>query len=105
MAEQSIKICILGESGVGKSSLALRFVSDEFKAYTESTIGASFMSKQVTLPSTENDERERLVSLKLWDTAGQEKYRSLAPMYYRGSDAAVLVYDITKVSTLPFEAT
>jgi len=73
MAEQSIKICILGESGVGKSSLALRFVSDEFKAYTESTIGASFMSKQVTLPSTENDERERLVSLKLWDTAGQEK--------------------------------
>ncbi|EJK75110.1 hypothetical protein THAOC_03182 [Thalassiosira oceanica] len=96
MAEQSIKICILGESGVGKSSLALRFVSDEFKAYTESTIGASFMSKQVTLPSTENDERERLVSLKLWDTAGQEKYRSLAPMYYRGSDAAVLVYDITK---------
>ena len=76
MAEQSIKVCILGESGVGKSSLALRFVSDEFKAYTESTIGASFMSKQVALPSMEKDDSERIVALKLWDTAGQEKVSS-----------------------------
>lgn len=47
---ESIKIVLLGESGVGKSSIALRFVTDEFRPYTEATIGASFMSKQITIP-------------------------------------------------------
>mmetsp|Transcript_13696 Transcript_13696/g.29721 ORF Transcript_13696/g.29721 Transcript_13696/m.29721 type:complete len:232 (+) Transcript_13696:356-1051(+) len=119
---ESIKVVLLGESGVGKSSLALRFVTDEFRPYSEATIGASFMSKAVTIPVTTEDSasheensgennagngdntksqsttRQRHVGFKfkIWDTAGQEKYRSLAPMYYRGSDAAVLVYDITK---------
>lgn len=119
---ESIKIVLLGESGVGKSSIALRFVTDEFRPYTEATIGASFMSKQITIPlssstttsgvqttaghdnddSTNNKEEStqqqqmRNIGFKIWDTAGQEKYRSLAPMYYRGSSAAILVYDITK---------
>lgn len=89
----------------------MRFVTDEFKPYTEATIGASFMSKQVSIPIqpihsdeiNNNDTKEesqstplRHVGFKIWDTAGQEKYRSLAPMYYRGSQAAILVYDITK---------
>mmetsp|Transcript_25758 Transcript_25758/g.43696 ORF Transcript_25758/g.43696 Transcript_25758/m.43696 type:complete len:207 (+) Transcript_25758:28-648(+) len=103
MAEQSVKVVILGESGVGKSSLALRFVTDEFRPYSEATIGASFMSKSMTITPT-NDEKEqksteRNISFKIWDTAGQEKYRSLAPMYYRGSSAAILVYDIANPST------
>ena len=51
MTEQSVKVVLLGESGVGKSSLALRFVTDEFRPYSEATIGASFMSKQITIPS------------------------------------------------------
>ncbi|KAL3796676.1 hypothetical protein HJC23_009976 [Cyclotella cryptica] len=110
--EQSVKIVLLGDSGVGKSSLALRFVTNEFRPYSESTIGASFMSKSITVPfspSVRNDEgqgtsdsktlesrqHQRTIGLKIWDTAGQEKYRSLAPMYYRGAEAAILVYDIT----------
>lgn len=112
---ESIKVVLLGESGVGKSSLALRFVTDEFRPYSEATIGASFMSKSITIPASsptnsapeDNDEAgasgnasprpsQRHIGFKIWDTAGQEKYRSLAPMYYRGSHAAILVYDITK---------
>ena len=104
MSEQSVKVVLLGESGVGKSSLALRFVTDEFRPYSEATIGASFMSKSMSIPPTPDDEKEqklpeRNISFKIWDTAGQEKYRSLAPMYYRGSSAAILVYDIANPST------
>jgi len=101
VAENSVKVVLLGDSGVGKSSIALRFVTDEFKPYTESTIGASFMAKTVELEEPDLDAKEvtgaikkRLVSFKIWDTAGQEKYHSLAPMYYRGAGAAVLVFDI-----------
>jgi Ras-related protein Rab-22 len=106
MAEQSVKVVLLGESGVGKSSLALRFVTDEFRPYSEATIGASFMSKSMTILTEDEKEQkseqksnERNISFKIWDTAGQEKYRSLAPMYYRGSSAAILVYDIANPST------
>ena len=104
MSEQSVKVVLLGESGVGKSSLALRFVTDEFRPYSEATIGASFMSKSMSIPPTDegkeqNSANERNISFKIWDTAGQEKYRSLAPMYYRGSSAAILVYDIANPST------
>lgn len=96
-----MKVVLLGESGVGKSSLALRFVTDEFRPYSEATIGASFMSKSMSIPPTddEKEQSERNISFKIWDTAGQEKYRSLAPMYYRGSSAAILVYDIANPST------
>ena len=99
MTEQSVKVVLLGESGVGKSSLALRFVTDEFRPYSEATIGASFMSKSLCVPPTDENEAERNIAFKIWDTAGQEKYRSLAPMYYRGSSAAILVYDIANPST------
>lgn len=102
MTEQSVKVVLLGESGVGKSSLALRFVTDEFRPYSEATIGASFMSKSITITTDEKEEQklpERNISFKIWDTAGQEKYRSLAPMYYRGSSAAILVYDVANPST------
>lgn len=103
MIGESVKVVILGESGVGKSSLALRFVTNEFRPYSEATIGASFMSKSVTIEdsTTEgNAASQRQIDFKIWDTAGQEKYRSLAPMYYRGSAAALLVYDITKPGSL-----
>eukprot|EP00568_Trieres_chinensis_P008759 CAMPEP_0183303058 /NCGR_PEP_ID=MMETSP0160_2-20130417/8637_1 /TAXON_ID=2839 ORGANISM="Odontella Sinensis, Strain Grunow 1884" /NCGR_SAMPLE_ID=MMETSP0160_2 /ASSEMBLY_ACC=CAM_ASM_000250 /LENGTH=219 /DNA_ID=CAMNT_0025465913 /DNA_START=251 /DNA_END=910 /DNA_ORIENTATION=+ len=100
---KTVKVVLLGDAGVGKSSLALRFVSNEFRPYTESTIGASFMSKtmEVSCDGGENiDQREpkpsvlQKVTFKIWDTAGQEKYHSLAPMYYRGAAVAILVYDI-----------
>lgn len=87
---ESIKVCLLGDSGVGKSSLALRFVSNEFRPYSESTIGASFTSKTVEINTQE-------VSFKIWDTAGQEKYHSLASMYYRNAAAAIVVFDISNL--------
>eukprot|EP00301_Raphidiophrys_heterophryoidea_P019465 c4401_g1_i1.p1 GENE.c4401_g1_i1~~c4401_g1_i1.p1 ORF type:complete len:211 (+),score=41.55 c4401_g1_i1:61-633(+) len=89
METREVKVVLLGDAGVGKSSLVLRFVSNHFKEYSESTIGASFMSKTIVVNDT-------AIKFQIWDTAGQEKYHSLAPMYYRGSAAAIVVYDITR---------
>mmetsp|Transcript_1631 Transcript_1631/g.4373 ORF Transcript_1631/g.4373 Transcript_1631/m.4373 type:complete len:220 (-) Transcript_1631:193-852(-) len=110
-SSESVKVVLLGDSGVGKSSLVLRFITNEFKPYTESTIGASFMSKTVEIEES-MDERmvdqlnrnkelqgPRSITFKIWDTAGQEKYHSLASMYYRGAAAAILVYDICNRGT------
>lgn len=85
---EEVKLCLLGDAGVGKSSIVHRFVYDAFKPTMESTIGAAFLTKSVTLEST-------TYKYQIWDTAGQEKYRALAPMYYRGAAAAIIVYDIT----------
>ena len=87
------KVVILGCSGVGKSSLATRYIRKNFFEYSESTIGAAFL----TAPVLKN---EREVILDIWDTAGQERYHSLAPMYYRSSDAVIIVYDITNPDSL-----
>lgn len=93
-----VKVVLLGDTGVGKSSIALRFVSNEFKPYSESTIGASFLSKTLTFETTSSTNTKR-IAFKIWDTAGQERYACLAPMYYRGAGAAILVYDICKISS------
>eukprot|EP00672_Neobodo_designis_P025845 CAMPEP_0174851076 /NCGR_PEP_ID=MMETSP1114-20130205/21440_1 /TAXON_ID=312471 /ORGANISM="Neobodo designis, Strain CCAP 1951/1" /LENGTH=204 /DNA_ID=CAMNT_0016085583 /DNA_START=195 /DNA_END=809 /DNA_ORIENTATION=+ len=87
-SDVTAKIVLLGETAVGKSSVAARFVRDEFAQNHESTIGAAFLSHTVQL-------NEGLVKLEIWDTAGQERYRSLAPMYYRNAVAALVVYDVT----------
>jgi len=83
------KLVLLGNAGVGKSCLVLRFTRDEFFADQESTIGAAFLTKSVRL------EDASTVKIEIWDTAGQERYRSLAPMYYRGAQAAIIVFDLT----------
>lgn len=92
MAAREVKLCLLGESGVGKSSLAYRFVHDNFRPSMESTIGASFLTKNINVDG-------KTFKYQIWDTAGQEKYRALAPMYYRGAAAAIIVYDITRQDT------
>jgi len=84
------KLVLLGESAVGKSSLVLRFVKDQFEDYRESTIGAAFLTQTVQL------EDQTTIKFEIWDTAGQERYKSLAPMYYRNANCAVVVYDITQ---------
>ncbi|XP_065913359.1 ras-related protein Rab-22A-like [Dysidea avara] len=89
---QEAKICLLGDMGVGKSSLVGRFVHDKFDTSLTTTLGASFMSKTVSI----NDKTYRF---QIWDTAGQERYRSLLPMYYRNAAAAIVVYDITNQAT------
>lgn len=74
--QREVKVVLLGDTGVGKSSLVLRFVTNSYKPYSESTIGASFMSKVIM-------SNGKQIKFQIWDTAGQEKYHSLAPMYYR----------------------
>jgi len=81
------KLVLLGETGVGKTSLVLRYVEQRFNPSSLPTIGASFLTKTIWI-------NENRVKLQLWDTAGQERFRSLAPMYYRGAAAALLVYDV-----------
>ncbi|KAI0323109.1 GTP-binding protein RAB5 [Amylostereum chailletii] len=88
------KLVLLGESAVGKSSLVLRFVKDQFDDYRESTIGAAFLTQTVAL------DDGLTVKFEIWDTAGQERYKSLAPMYYRNANCAVVVYDITQSASL-----
>lgn len=89
---REIKLCLLGDTAVGKSSLVLRFVNDRFEPHTTATIGASFMSKNFKVG-------DKSYKYQIWDTAGQEKYKALAPMYYRGAAAAIVVYDITMESS------
>ncbi|KAK3820127.1 MAG: ras protein [Benniella sp.] len=88
------KLVLLGESAVGKSSLVLRFVKDQFDDYRESTIGAAFLTQTISLDDATT------VKFEIWDTAGQERYKSLAPMYYRNANCAVVVYDITQATSL-----
>ena len=86
------KLVLLGES-VGTSSLALRFVKGQFHEYQEPcSIGAAFLTQTVNLDDT-------TVKFEIWDIAGQERYHSLAPMYYRGAQAAIVVYDVTNQDT------
>ncbi|KAG5481404.1 hypothetical protein LSCM4_07116 [Leishmania orientalis] len=114
MEATSAKIVMLGESGAGKSSIALRFTRNEFLANQETTIGAAFLSKTVMIPPSRGaaaapggaasthalQQQMRALKYEIWDTAGQERFRSLAPIYYRGACGALVVYDITNSESL-----
>lgn len=89
----SLKIVLLGDSAVGKSSLVIRFVEDVFDHFQPSTVGAAFLTKTIHVEGKE-------LKLEIWDTAGQERYRSLAPMYYRNAAAAIVMFDLTNKSSL-----
>jgi len=84
----TLKILIIGESGVGKSSLLLRFANDTFDPEISATIGVDFKVKEI-------DNHGNKIKLAIWDTAGQERFRTLTPSYYRGGQGAILVYDVT----------
>ncbi|CAJ1078670.1 ras-related protein Rab-17-like isoform X1 [Xyrichtys novacula] len=86
-----VKMVLLGGSGVGKSTLAQRFVKDEFRMTTP-TVGCAYLTRVVHLSNVS-------LRFEIWDTAGQEKYHSVTPLYYRGAHAALLVYDISKRET------
>ncbi|KAH0793333.1 small GTP-binding protein [Histomonas meleagridis] len=89
----TIKIVLVGDTRVGKSCLLSKFVQGSFDKDMPATIGAAFFIKIIQTPNGN-------VRLQLWDTAGQEQFRSLAPMYYRSASVAVLVFDLTSKSTL-----
>ena len=88
MAAVDCKIVTLGEGRVGKTSLTLKFVKNEFHNDEISTVNANFLTKTVNLPKGD-------VVLNIWDTAGQERFRALAPNYYRQAKGALTAYDIT----------
>ncbi|AGO12174.1 AaceriAEL187Cp [[Ashbya] aceris (nom. inval.)] len=94
-----VKLVLLGESSVGKSSIVTRFTTGEFRK-NQATIGAAFTTRTVQWEEDAGDGSEqrqvRSVTFEIWDTAGQERYRSLAPMYYRNTDVALVVYDVTE---------
>jgi len=84
------KLLMIGDSGVGKSSVLLRFVDDKFdEASMDPTIGVDFKVKMYNAPG----ENEKL-KLTIWDTAGQERFRTLTSAYYRGAHGIILVYDV-----------
>ena len=83
---------ILGDSGVGKSSILERYVNRRFTGSYKVTLGSDFFT-------IDKEINGRNVILQLWDTAGQEKYRSLSVLYYRGSDACIFVFDLCNKSS------
>jgi len=85
----SKRLVLLGESAVGKSSIVIQYVKQQFYEYQESTIGAAYLSKVVKRTD------EKPIKFEIWDTAGQERYKALVPMYYRNAAAVIVVYDIT----------
>jgi len=95
MSKHDAKVVILGASGVGKTCIGVRFVKDQFVAYTAPTIGASFLVKELTVKELNNQK----ITLQIWDTAGQERFRSMAPLYYRGAVAAILVFAVNDESS------
>lgn len=88
----TLKILIIGESGVGKSSLLMRFAENKFQVDQSATIGIDFKVKCITV------EGEK-IKLAIWDTAGQERFRTLTPSFYRSGQGCILVYDVCKHST------
>lgn len=92
-----LKLVLLGESSVGKSSIVTRYITGSFQK-TNATIGAAFTTKTFELPGTGGSIKR--VNLEIWDTAGQERYRSMAPMYFRNTDIALVVFDVTRPESL-----
>nr|XP_043626227.1 ras-related protein Rab7-like [Erigeron canadensis] len=82
-----LKVIILGDSGVGKTSLMNQYVNRKFSNQYKATIGAAFLTKEVQF-------EDRLFTMQIWDTAGQERFQSLGVAFYRGADCCVLVYDV-----------
>ncbi|CAG02018.1 unnamed protein product, partial [Tetraodon nigroviridis] len=87
-----LKVIILGDSGVGKTSLMNQYVNKKFSNQYKATIGADFLTKEVMVD-------DRLVTMQIWDTAGQERFQSLGVAFYRGADCCVLVFDVTAPNT------
>ena len=87
---KQIKVVLIGDAGVGKTSLLEQFQYQKYTKNQKPTIGADFVKRKVQL----EDGRE--VSLQMWDTAGQERYQALCQSFYRGSDCCVIVYDVTQ---------
>ena len=88
------KVVLIGESGVGKTSIISRYINNTFKSQLMSTPGANFVTKNVIM-----EDENQSIKFEIWDTAGQERYRALAKVFYKNAAVCVLVYDITRRSS------
>ena len=86
----SCKVVLVGDSGVGKTCIISRYISGAFNQNSPSTNGASYASKLINF-----EDLKKTISLDIWDTAGQEKYKSLTKFFYKDAAVAILVYDVT----------
>ncbi|KAH8416826.1 hypothetical protein KR222_006450 [Zaprionus bogoriensis] len=86
--DHMFKLLIIGDSGVGKSSLLIRFSDDTFSGSYITTIGVDFKIRTVVIDGLR-------VKLQIWDTAGQERFRTITSTYYRGTHGVIVVYDVT----------
>ena len=82
-----VKIILLGDSGVGKSSIMIKFSDYMFNEYTNSTIGVDFRVCYTKI-------NDKLIKMQIWDTAGQERYRNIIKSYYRDVNICIMVYDV-----------
>ena len=89
-----IKLVLLGDPAVGKSSLVQRYCSDKFEDKYKITIGGAYLQKEEKLKNGDT------LKLHIWDTGGQEKFRSMASLYYKDAVAAILVYDVSNKESL-----
>ncbi|GAM23534.1 hypothetical protein SAMD00019534_067090 [Acytostelium subglobosum LB1] len=96
MNEYHFKCIVTGPPCVGKSSILLQFCEKEFSPEIDTTVGVEFQTKTMELDSAYK------IKLEIWDTAGQESFRSITNNYYRGAHIALLVYDITNRQTFQF---
>ncbi len=87
------KVLVIGESGVGKTSMLSRYVDNMFDDKFVTTIGVDFKVKTLTIG-------EHTIKLQIWDTGGQERFRTITTSYYRGAQGIIIVYDITNNATL-----
>ena len=86
--ERQYKIVMVGNSGVGKTNILLRYVSDESDSHSKATLGVEFSFKFLGMKDGS------VVRAQLWDTAGEERFKSVANIYLKGSVGALLVYDV-----------
>lgn len=91
-----IKLVLLGNSGVGKTSIVDQYINKRFSDQCEATVGVGYYHQRAKMPNG------RTVELDIWDTGGQERYRALLPLYYREATVALICYDVTSYPT--FEA-
>ena len=87
-----VKIVVIGDSYVGKSSILLRYCDEDFSPTFITTIGIDFKVRTVNIEG-------KVVKLQIWDTAGQERFKTITNSYYRGAKAIMLVYDITSIDS------
>ena len=94
MSEEEVincKVVVIGESGVGKTSIIQRFKENTFTYSTKVSTGANYYRKEIIF-----EDENKSINFEVWDTAGTERYRSLAKVFYKNAPVCVLVYDITK---------